>query len=202
MFYVRTLGSNVSRLGRKLRDFFSSSHFGGEEKGFGNVKDCTSSCSVPHKKDKSGMNLTNPMTYVNTLFEMKRTAKRAHRADPSAIGHRHNSKQTTNTSTLTPNFPMKKCISISFFVLNVALQQINVCAFSTPSSRQDFMKQLATGVASVALVPQIANAAVLRSDKCAYGEGGGCDSLAGDNELIKELQRRSSEKKEATQMVC
>ena len=110
-------------------------------------------------------------------------------------------KQTTNTSTCTPNFPMKKCISISFFLLNLALQQSNVCAFSTPSSRQDFMRQLATGVASVALLPQIANAAVLRSDKCAYGEGGGCDSLAGDNELIKELQRRSSEKKEATQKV-
>jgi len=63
------------------------------------------------------------------------------------------------------------------------------------------MKQLATGVASMALLPQITNAAVLRSDKCAYGEGGGCDSLAGDNEFIKELQRRSSEKKEATQKV-
>eukprot|EP00979_Chaetoceros_neogracilis_P002887 scaffold478_cov235-Chaetoceros_neogracile.AAC.4 len=89
----------------------------------------------------------------------------------------------------------------------LALYQSDVCAFSTPQpNRQDFIRKLAIGIASVAL-PQVANAAaiensegrILRSDKCAYGEGEGCESLAGDNEFIKNLQRKSAEKKEAVQ---
>lgn len=42
---------------------------------------------------------------------------------------------------------------------------------------------------------------VLRSEKCAYGEGEGCSSLAGDNEFIRELQRKSKERKELAQKV-
>jgi hypothetical protein len=92
----------------------------------------------------------------------------------------------------------------------LALYQSDVGAFSTPQpNRQDFIRKLAIGIASVAL-PQVANAAaiensegrILRSDKCAYGEGEGCESLAGDNEFIKNLQRKSAEKKEAVQKVC
>eukprot|EP00584_Thalassiosira_punctigera_P008241 CAMPEP_0172545828 /NCGR_PEP_ID=MMETSP1067-20121228/15689_1 /TAXON_ID=265564 ORGANISM="Thalassiosira punctigera, Strain Tpunct2005C2" /NCGR_SAMPLE_ID=MMETSP1067 /ASSEMBLY_ACC=CAM_ASM_000444 /LENGTH=179 /DNA_ID=CAMNT_0013332653 /DNA_START=58 /DNA_END=597 /DNA_ORIENTATION=- len=45
-----------------------------------------------------------------------------------------------------------------------------------------------------------ANADVIRSPgKCANGEGEGCDSLAEDNELIRSLQKKSSENREANQ---
>ena len=116
-----------------------------------------------------------------------------------------NFQQSTDI-TFKPIFISMKYI---FTLYLLALYQNDVRAFSTPqSSRQDFMKQLTIGIASVAL-PQLANAAaiektegrILRSDKCAYGEGEGCESLAGDNEFIKELQRKSSEKKEAAQKV-
>jgi len=47
-----------------------------------------------------------------------------------------------------------------------------------------------------------ANADVIRSPgKCANGEGEGCDSLAEDNELIRSLQKKSSENREANQRV-
>ena len=63
------------------------------------------------------------------------------------------------------------------------------------------MKQALAGVASVGvgsmIVSQPANA-VIGSEKCAMGEGSGCASLAGDNEYIKELQRKSAVKREAT----
>jgi hypothetical protein len=83
----------------------------------------------------------------------------------------------------------------------------NVSAFSV--NRQTFMKQIAAAACSTiaTITPQISNAAsiekaegkILRANKCAYGEGSGCESLAEENELIKELQRRSLLKKESTQ---
>lgn len=82
-------------------------------------------------------------------------------------------------------------------------------AFGT-SSRNEFVQILSTaGIAafSSSLAPEVANAAaiekaegkILRANKCAYGEGEGCEDLAGDNAFIKELQKRSLENKEATQ---
>lgn len=45
-----------------------------------------------------------------------------------------------------------------------------------------------------------ANADVIRSPgKCANGEGEGCDSLAEDNDLIRSLQKKSSENREENQ---
>ena len=78
-------------------------------------------------------------------------------------------------------------------------------------SRNQFLKQSMALVFGGSLFSQHANAAaidatpqgskILRADKCAYGEGSGCDSLAGENEFIKELQRKSMENKEAAQKV-
>jgi hypothetical protein len=83
----------------------------------------------------------------------------------------------------------------------------NASAFSV--NRQTFMKQIATAACSTVAIstPQTSNAAsvekadgkIIRADKCAYGEGSGCESLAEENEFIKELQKRSLSKKEATQ---
>lgn len=91
---------------------------------------------------------------------------------------------------------------------------------TTPTtSRHVFLKKhlltsaagTAAAAAAALLTPSLSNAAaiekvaneqmILRSDKCAFGEGEGCSSLAGDNEFIKELQRRSKEKKELAQKV-
>lgn len=50
--------------------------------------------------------------------------------------------------------------------------------------------------------PQSASADVIRSPgKCANGEGEGCDSLAEGNEFIQNLQKKSSENREANQRV-
>mmetsp|Transcript_15096 Transcript_15096/g.28404 ORF Transcript_15096/g.28404 Transcript_15096/m.28404 type:complete len:209 (-) Transcript_15096:304-930(-) len=89
---------------------------------------------------------------------------------------------------------------------------------SNCSSRNAFLKKhlltSATAAAGTLLMrPSLSNAAaiektdgeaaaatsILRSDKCAFGEGDGCSTLAGDNEFIQELQRRSREKKETAQ---
>ncbi len=97
-------------------------------------------------------------------------------------------------------------LAIHLSLLTITLQ--DVTAFGTTpdsgssklSSRNDFMKQVATGAIALATtIPQAANADIIRSNKCAYGEGLGCDDLAGDNELIKQLQRKSAERKEAEQ---
>ena len=46
-----------------------------------------------------------------------------------------------------------------------------------------------------------ANAAVLRSAGCVYGEGEACADLAEGNEFILSLQKKSAENKEANQRV-
>ncbi len=46
-----------------------------------------------------------------------------------------------------------------------------------------------------------ANAAVLRSAGCVYGEGEACADLAEGNEFIQNLQRKSAQNKEANQRV-
>ena len=111
----------------------------------------------------------------------------------------------------TPNKMMKYILLSSL----LALQQEAAALSASQTSRHEFMKQLSTGIVAfgssmaIPAMPQVAHGAaidktavsVLRSDKCAYGEGAGCESLAGDNEFIKELQRKSSEKKEASKQV-
>lgn len=46
-----------------------------------------------------------------------------------------------------------------------------------------------------------ANAEVIRSGGCVYGEGDACDALAEGNEFIQRLQKKSSENKEANKRV-
>ncbi|KAL7528421.1 hypothetical protein ACHAWF_002550 [Thalassiosira exigua] len=60
---------------------------------------------------------------------------------------------------------------------------------------------LAAAAASAPVVaPASAGAAVLRAPgRCANGEGDGCDALAGENDLVRELQRKSAENREANQ---
>lgn len=96
-----------------------------------------------------------------------------------------------------------KVVSLIFFVFNFR----NSLGFSL--NRQNFIKQILTvSSASAAIVAsQTSNAAssdmvegkILRAAQCVYGEGTGCEMAAENNELIKELQRRSQIKKEATQ---
>lgn len=103
---------------------------------------------------------------------------------------------------------------------SLALSTHSSSGSSSISSRSAFLKKhiltccsssaAAAAAAAVLLTPSISNAAaieqtngkILKSEKCAYGEGEGCSSLAGDNEFIKELQRRSKERKESAQKVC
>mmetsp|Transcript_1913 Transcript_1913/g.4163 ORF Transcript_1913/g.4163 Transcript_1913/m.4163 type:complete len:183 (+) Transcript_1913:123-671(+) len=69
-------------------------------------------------------------------------------------------------------------------------------------SRREFFKYTAASIGVVAgiLNPLSANADIVRSPgKCANGEGEGCDSLAGGNEFIRSLQKKSSENREANQ---
>mmetsp|Transcript_1912 Transcript_1912/g.4161 ORF Transcript_1912/g.4161 Transcript_1912/m.4161 type:complete len:141 (+) Transcript_1912:123-545(+) len=71
-------------------------------------------------------------------------------------------------------------------------------------SRREFFKYTAASIGVVAgiLNPLSANADIVRSPgKCANGEGEGCDSLAGGNEFIRSLQKKSSENREANQRV-
>ena len=97
------------------------------------------------------------------------------------------------------------------FLTFIAAMLLEVSAFgSTQHSRNGFFKQISSSVIAFGsatttgiLKPDIANAqqGILHSDKCAYGEGLGCDSLAGDNDFIKDLQRKSAKRKEAEQKV-
>lgn len=48
-------------------------------------------------------------------------------------------------------------------------------------------------------VAAAAGGGVISSKYCAFGEGDGCDDLAGGNEYIKQLQARSSVNKESIQ---
>ncbi len=108
---------------------------------------------------------------------------------------------------------INSAIVLSCLISSVHSFQLPTVSTTTPShqnyvggenSRRDFFQRT---VASIGLVtgvinPLSANADVIRSPgKCANGEGEGCDSLAGENEFIRSLQRRSSENREANQRV-
>lgn len=99
----------------------------------------------------------------------------------------------------------------TLFSLLLTPQLVASFGVSSQSSRHDFITQLSksaamlvgsTAVTCTGANVQVANAVqtngVLRSEKCAYGEGSGCESLAGDNEFIKSLQKKSAERKEET----
>jgi hypothetical protein len=93
---------------------------------------------------------------------------------------------------------------ITFLALIATQQQVQVSSFGSPQpTRNAFMRQISASIISFGTAAN-ANAAqggILRSDKCAYGEGSGCESLAGDNDFIKELQRKSAANKESAQKV-
>lgn len=77
-----------------------------------------------------------------------------------------------------------------------------VAANPSPTTRRDALLQAAAGLGflAVAAAPPSANADVLRSPgKCANGEGDGCDALSEDNDLIRSLQKKSSDNREANQ---
>jgi len=93
-------------------------------------------------------------------------------------------------------------------LLILTLSVSTVLAFNTlqtapgPPTRRDILQSisLSSTIFISSLTP--ASASVIRSPgKCANGEGEGCDSLAEDNELIKSLQKKSSENREANQKV-
>ena len=124
--------------------------------------------------------------------------------------HLPQATQSSCQSVLKMN--MNRLIVSSFLLLTLEL----VSGFGASTSegiisRNNFFKQSLASVIGGSFFSQNANAAafdavpqsskVLRADKCAYGEGSGCESLAGDNEFIKELQRKSLENKEAAQKV-
>jgi len=75
---------------------------------------------------------------------------------------------------------------------------------SEPYNRREILRTAGLGLLTLSTISTAdpANADVIRSPgKCANGEGDGCDSLADDNELIRSLQKKSSENREANQRV-
>lgn len=72
-------------------------------------------------------------------------------------------------------------------------------------NRRDALHRAATaglGFLALPTSPAPSNADVIRAPgRCANGEGDGCADLAGDNDLIQSLQRKSSENKAANQRV-
>jgi hypothetical protein len=122
--------------------------------------------------------------------------------------------QLYNTSTTT----LALCNNFQNDRTSRSSSSSRISSTTPTTTRHIFLKKhLLTSAAATAataaalLTPSLSNAAaiekvandqmILRSDKCAFGEGEGCSSLAGDNEFIKELQRRSKEKKELAQKV-
>lgn len=92
-------------------------------------------------------------------------------------------------------------------LLILTLSVSTVLAFNTlqtapgPPTRRDILQSISLS-STILISSSTASASVIRSPgKCANGEGEGCDSLAEDNELIKSLQKKSSENREANQKV-
>eukprot|EP00986_Skeletonema_menzelii_P017797 scaffold22117_cov114-Skeletonema_menzelii.AAC.1 len=68
-------------------------------------------------------------------------------------------------------------------------------------SRRNMLAVAATNLAFLSSYASSANAAVLRSAGCVYGEGEACADLAEGNEFIQNLQKKSAQNKEANQRV-
>ena len=92
-------------------------------------------------------------------------------------------------------------------LLILTLSVSTVLAFNTLQTapglptRRDILQSISLS-STIFISSSRASASVIRSPgKCANGEGEGCDSLAEDNELIKSLQKKSSENREANQKV-
>ena len=107
---------------------------------------------------------------------------------------------------------MRRLIPVALILLTIEIDCGNGLASREGSlNRNRFVKQSVASIFGGIIGSQTTNAApldaapqgpkILRADKCAYGEGEGCASAAGDNEFIKELQRKSLEKKEVAQKV-
>ena len=93
-------------------------------------------------------------------------------------------------------------------LLILTLSVSTVLAFNTLQTapglptRRDILQSISLSSTILISSSSPASASVIRSPgKCANGEGEGCDSLAEDNELIKSLQKKSSENREANQKV-
>ena len=77
-------------------------------------------------------------------------------------------------------------------------------SFLSPiTDRRIFGKTLAKTFLTIgiALCTDAADAAVLQSEPCTSGEGSSCDDLAGGNEFIKTLQKKSAENRAKNEKV-
>eukprot|EP00546_Thalassionema_frauenfeldii_P014344 CAMPEP_0178917310 /NCGR_PEP_ID=MMETSP0786-20121207/13174_1 /TAXON_ID=186022 /ORGANISM="Thalassionema frauenfeldii, Strain CCMP 1798" /LENGTH=191 /DNA_ID=CAMNT_0020590843 /DNA_START=57 /DNA_END=632 /DNA_ORIENTATION=- len=64
------------------------------------------------------------------------------------------------------------------------------------SKRREFLNKMsATTMISSLLFSRSAEAGVIQSEQCTMGEGTGCEDLAGGNEYIRSLQKKSAENK-------
>lgn len=90
------------------------------------------------------------------------------------------------------------------FQININATPLKAAASTEKEQRCNRRDVLKTTAACLGILFPLTpvNADVIRSPgKCANGEGDGCDSLAEDNELIRSLQKKSSENREANQRV-
>lgn len=68
-------------------------------------------------------------------------------------------------------------------------------------NRRNMLGLAVTNLAFLSSYASSANAAVLRSAGCVYGEGEACADLAEGNEFIQNLQKKSAQNKEVNQRV-
>mmetsp|Transcript_14200 Transcript_14200/g.20280 ORF Transcript_14200/g.20280 Transcript_14200/m.20280 type:complete len:190 (-) Transcript_14200:89-658(-) len=101
-------------------------------------------------------------------------------------------------------------VFLTIFVFSSCSQLVSSFGFSTNDvetrkvnfNRRNFV-QASTNASLVALfpflaLPKVANAGVIGTgdSRCSSGVGKGCDQLSDDNEFIKQLQKKSAERKE------
>lgn len=72
---------------------------------------------------------------------------------------------------------------------------------NTLHNRRNILGLAVTNLAFLSSCTSSANAAVLRSAGCVYGEGEACADLAEGNEFIQNLQKKSAQNKEVNQRV-
>lgn len=90
--------------------------------------------------------------------------------------------------------------AITFAISSASAFHININETPAEFTRRDLLQQTASLALLAISTARPANADVIRSPgKCANGEGEGCDSLAEGNDLIRSLQKKSSENREANQ---
>ena len=100
-------------------------------------------------------------------------------------GSQHTQQQLTATSTTN----------------NIDSDVSNTNNNSPLHSRRNMLGLAVTNLAFLSSYASSANAEVLRSAGCVYGEGEACADLAEGNEFIQNLQKKSAQNKEANQRV-